>query len=438
MQDYTQPGPAAAFRALPIKLTTYGDNGYHWQTNTWCQGSPVQGLPVGEQSYPGNPNGTFDDFITLFVQPDGLDPMIHVPITTNPACNGRADPSEAAAWVDYSNNTKHYGVKYWQLGLYPYADDNGDFGSPPYLANSPSTYVSIANTFAAAMKAKDGTIKVGVALNPTIGQLQSSSWDTTVVTANVDFLTMYYAATNNDYAANPSDTDLLYSSAPNLRATMINVKNELAAAGKPALPVFIDVLDGNDQQAGTQQTNSITTALYYGMALSEVANAGYAAIAEAYGSCFTPLTSVPNEYGSTAFAAAYLIANGQNCPIPDQTILPQGRAYQLAAQFALPNEHMLSASVAAASLPNVRAYAATQGTGYALFLFNLDQNNAASPSINIANAGKATYSATETTYGKAQYDAGVTATPVSSALGNLGANFSVTLPPWSMTVVQLK
>ena len=44
----------------------------------------------------------------------------HVAITvnygTNPDCSGRADPNEAAAWVNYANNVKQYGIKYWTIG----------------------------------------------------------------------------------------------------------------------------------------------------------------------------------------------------------------------------------------------------------------------------------------------------------------------------------
>jgi len=436
LTDYTQPNDAAAFASLPLNLTTYGDGWYHWQNNTWCQPTPTNGLPANEQINSGNPNGSFDNFMSRFVQPDHLDPMIHVPIGTNPTCNGRADPSEAAAWVDYSNNTKHYGVKYWEIGFYAADQDTGDFGSPPYISNSPSTYVSIANTFAAAMKAKDSTIQTGVMISPVMGGPGPSSWDTTVLAgANADFVIFPEAANSATNPGNPSDSDLLFNAVPFMHGTLVEVKNELAAAGKQSLPVFIDVLTGNEAQNNSQQSDSITTSLYFGMAIGEIMNNGFAELTYGFNSCNT-LSSVPGEYGSLNFAANTLVVNGTNCPVASGTIMPQGRAFQLAGQFASAGEHALGTTIT--SQPNIRGYAATQGSGYSMFLFNLDQNNATTATVGVAHASRTSFTASTLTYGKAQYDAGVGTGPVSGTLGTVGNTFSVTLPPWSMTVVKLQ
>lgn len=439
LTDYTQPNDANAFAAIPLHYTTYGDNGYHWQQNTWCSGSPTQGLPPGGSTInPGNPNGTFDLFMTDFAEPDHLDVLIHVPVGTNPTCNGRALPSEAAAWVNHSNNVEHYGVKLWELGLYPSDADNDDFGSPPYMADSPTTYASIANTFYSAMKAQDPTIEVGVDLSPPIGTTApSSSWDTAVLAnANADFVIFPISANTPTNSGDPSDYDLLYNSPTVLRTALGVVKNELANSGKPNLPVFLDVMEGNDAQRNTQQTNSIVTALYFGMALGEVMDAGFSEATMGYGGCSAGFTTVPGEYGSTAFADPFLISNGAGCPIPDGTILPQGTVFQLASQFALAGEHALSPAVT--DMPNVRAYAATQGSGYALLLFNLDQNNAITAPIALTHTARSTFSATTLTYGNMQYEAGMGTPPIGASLGSVGTTFSVPLPPWSVTVVKLQ
>ena len=70
---------------------------------------------------------------------------------------------------------------------------------------------------------------------------------------------------------------------------------------------------------------------------------------------------------------------------------------------------MLPATVAGTSstsdgAPNVRAYAAQQGSGYALFLFNLDETAPALVSVTISHAKRGRFTATETYYDKSIYD----------------------------------
>ena len=101
---------------------------------------------------------------------------------------------------------------------------------------------------------------------------------------------------------------------------------------------------------------------------------------------------------------------------------------------------MLPVSVPA-SLNSIRAYAATQGSGYALLLFNLDQANGVSMPIGLSAAARSTFIATATVYGKAQYDDsknGVWSAPQTQNLGTLTMPAQLTLPPWSMTLLVLQ
>ena len=120
--------------------------------------------------------------------------------------------------------------------------------------------------------------------------------------------------------------------------------------------------------------------------------------------------------------------------------MPSGQAMVLAAQFAVAGNKMLPVTVPS-SLPNVRAYAATQGSGYALMLFNLDQSNPVTFNVALNNATTTAFTATTITYGKKQYDdsaSNVWTGPVTASLGVTTATPSITLPAWSMVVVQLK
>ncbi len=76
-----------------------------------------------------------------------------------------------------------------------------------------------------------------------------------------------------------------------------------------------------------------------------------------------------------------------------------------------------------------------------MMLFNLSATASTTVAVNLANAGSASYTATTQTYGKAQYDTSknnVWTGPVSQSLGTVnGGKGSVTLPPYSMTVLKL-
>lgn len=126
---------------------------YHWQTGSTSDGAYV------------NPSNTFDAFMGVAHQA-GAAPILTVNYGSNAAGNGGGDPNEAAAWVDYANNTKHYGIKYWEIGNEIYG--NGEYGASweydLHSDHSPSAYGANVAAFASAMKAKDPTIKVGVVL----------------------------------------------------------------------------------------------------------------------------------------------------------------------------------------------------------------------------------------------------------------------------------
>jgi hypothetical protein len=104
---------------------------------------------------------------------------------------------------------------------------------------------------------------------------------------------------------------------------------------------------------------------------------------------------------------------------------------------------MLNAQVASST--SIRAYAATQGSGYAVWLFNLDENKYTPIDLTLQGAAKPSFSVSTTTYGKAQYDdsqpppggPGVWTGPVSQSLGAVASSAAIglTLPPWSMTVL---
>jgi hypothetical protein len=77
-------------------------------------------------------------------------------ITTN---YGSGTAAEAAAYVQYANVTKGYGLKYWEIGNECYGTWEYDTHTLPH---DPYTYGMAAAQYITAMKAVDPTIKIGV------------------------------------------------------------------------------------------------------------------------------------------------------------------------------------------------------------------------------------------------------------------------------------
>jgi len=65
----------------------------------------------------------------------------------------------AADWVTYSNVTKNYGFKYWEIGNENYGTWEFDTHA---VKNDPFTYANEVKNYRTAMKAVDPTIKIGV------------------------------------------------------------------------------------------------------------------------------------------------------------------------------------------------------------------------------------------------------------------------------------
>lgn len=127
-----------------------------------------------------------------------------------------------------------------------------------------------------------------------------------------------------------------------------------------------------------------------------------------------------------------------NCPAQSSpnTMLASADAFNAASYFVHGGESMLGATVAGST--DVRAYAGTYKGGYAFMLFNLNENDSQDVAVSIS--GKSSGSGgTVVTYDKAIYDQtqqNVWDPPTVASLGSWNSSIDITLPPWSMVVVQ--
>lgn len=429
--DQTHPGVAAALHGAGIALARWPGGSlsdqYHWQNSTTCGGGYV------------NPNSTFDNFMQDVAIPARLDVAVTLDYGSNAACNAGGDPNEAAAWVDHANNVKHYGIKHWTVG-------NENYGSWEYdlhpLKNDPPTYAAaVATGFYPAIKAKDASSQVGIVVSGGY----SPSWDAYVlVHAKFDFVEDHFYAQG---PGNESDSYLLTKAPAALAAQVAGVRSAMNAAGVPAsVPIYVGELNSVYADPG-KQAMSIVNGLFTGMAVAELMkqNVHMATWWLGFGGCGVGNQS-PQLYGWQNFGGYMMLSDGTpeyGCNNAQTTQFgtpfPPARAYQVLAQFAVPGNHLVNVDVDP-SKPLVRSYAATRGNGFALLLFNLDENTTDPVTVTMSNTPRTSFQATTIVYDRAIYDRsknGIWDGPVTTSLGTLGKTFTVTLQPWSMTVVQL-
>jgi len=256
----TTPTAVKASGATTLRYPggSYAD-AYHWQTNT----------ATTNQSLYINSNDTFDNFMTKLVQPAGSNVVITCNYGSNTSGSAGGDPNEAAAWVDYANNTKHYGIKYWEIGNE--IPGNGFYGAwwetddhstantqAARTGNSalgPVTYGQNVVQFVNAMKAKDSTIKVGIVVC-TPGSWPdgvSPDWNTNVLQqcgTKIDFVIIHW------YPGGTTANAL--ASAGTIASTVSSLQskiNQYCGSNAPNVKILITETNaGSSAGDGPQQT----------------------------------------------------------------------------------------------------------------------------------------------------------------------------------------
>ena len=410
--DVTQQGVATALKSAGMQSVRWPGGSesdqFHWQTNSACFGAYV------------DPADTFDTFISTLAVPDKLHVAVTLNYGTNSACNGPGDPNEAVAWVNHAAATGAP-VDYWTVGNEVYGSWETDLHTPK---NDAATYAqAVATGYYPLIKAAQPKALVGVVVNPG----WQPAWDPIVLAqAKYDFVEYHY------YAQNPgseSDTYLLQSAPQALTAAINQLKAELAAAGHPDTPIFLGELGSVSYNPG-KQTTSITQALYAGMVQAELMQDGVARATWwlGFGGCSDAGSGgnfSSSLYGWQSFGGYMVFSDGlpeygcSSAPALALGVrLPTANTLAMISKVATGGEHMLGVTLSGTP-PTLRAYAMTHGAGYALVLFNLDQNNATAVTVSVAGVASGT-SASTLTYDKATYDksqSGVWAGPTARALG---------------------
>jgi hypothetical protein len=426
--DITQPGIATAIQTAGFAATRWPggseSDSYYWKRNVVCSGGGYT-----------SPNSTFDHFMADVAQPAHLDVAITLNYGSDSTCALPGDPAVAAAWVAYAR-AQNYQITHWTVGNESYGHWETDLHANQW---DPTTYAAaVKNGYYPQIKTADATAQIGVVVSG--GGF--NNWDQTVLAnAPYDYVELHY------YDQNPgseSDTGLILHGASRLATAVETVETELSQAGKAGVPIYVGELGSVNTNPG-KQTMSITQALYAAQAIGTLMQLGVPRVTWwlALGGCNTSSSGnfSSSLYGWQSFAGYMILSDGIPTPyectgapnVPLGTLLPTARAYQVLSQFAVTGEHMVGVSLGD-SLPTIRAWAATSGSGYALLLVNVDSATTKTAPLVIKGHSLPS-SVSVTTYGKAQYDDSknnIWTGPTQSSV----TTGSITLPPWSLTVVR--
>jgi hypothetical protein len=356
---------------------------------------------------------------------------------SNAAKTGGGDPNEAAAWVDYVNNTRHEHVKYWEIGNEIYG--NGEYGAKwekdLHTSHSPTTYGTNCVQFITAMKAKDPTIKCGVVLAmPSLWpDGQKPSWNDNVLAAcgpKIDFVIVHW------YPQLPGKEtdDGLLASTNQIAGFVAKTKaliQRYCGANAPHVQIFLTETNSVTSQPG-KQTVSLVNALFLAddeMTWLEngVANVDWWCLHN--GPPNITNNNRASLYGQLEYGDYGVLSSGQSPEPPVETPFPTDFALQMLASLAHPGDAMIPASSDALSL----AVHATRNAHGQLRVLLINKDPQTSYTTEIALQGfTSNPDATLLRYGE-------DSTSIArSPMKNAAAPFRVTVPPYSMTVMILK
>jgi hypothetical protein len=418
---------AARIRALRFPGGSTSDT-YHWLTNksdgnsfTWAT--------------------SFDDFAKVAI-PLGA----QVFITIN---YGSGTVQEGADWVQYSNVTKGYGFKYWEIGNECYGSWENDTHTAKW---DPYTYAQQAQAYAAAMKAVDPTIKIGVvivtgedsynsystrtATNPRTGQVHKGWTPVMLTTLKSLGLTPDFVIYHR-YEQGPgqeSDAGLLQAAAT-WKNDAANLRQQITDYMGPA-GAGIELVCTENNSVYTnpgKQSTSLVNGLYLADSTGQILQTEFNSLV------WWDLRNGPSPNNNNSPSLYGWRQYGDYGIMSDQGgLYPTYYVHKLLSHFARGGEQMVAAS---SNNTLVSAYGAlgTDGT-LELLAINKDPANDASAQIEISGytpGGNTTvYS-----YGIPQDKAAKTGSgspDVSQApFAGASASFTYTFPAYSATILSM-
>jgi hypothetical protein len=388
---------------------SYGDE-YNWQNNTVTNGYVAPGTD-------------FDSFMGT-VQKIGAQPILI-------ANYGTGTPQEAAAWVNYANVTKGYGVKYWEIGNENYGNGyyGADWEADSHASKSPATYASNLIQYATAMKAVDPKIKIGAVLtlpgnwpDSVVASGDSGDWNQTVLSAagsSIDFVIVHLYPSGGQGAAVLNAPEQVAGELGQLRQEI----NKYAGANGPNIQVAMTETDSNnlmDTQPGAlYAADTYLTSLENGVFTVDWWDTHNGATA------ISTAADGATDFGDEGVLSSAQCLNG-SCEPALNTPFPPYYAISMLSKLGLPGDTMVNAGT---DQQLVTAHAVRNANGdLSVMLINKDPANSYQVSLHYAGFTPAAGAPTVYTYGDE-------ATSITSAAQ--GTSTSQTLPAYSIETVTL-
>jgi len=421
---------AAQIKALRFPGGSLSDL-YHWQTGK-SDGTP-----------PGSPPVTwvtnFDNFAHVAMP---LNAQVFITINY-----GSGTVQEAADWVTYSNVTKGYGFKYWEIGNECYGSWENDTHAVKW---DPYSYALEVQACAAAMKAVDPTIKIGVvivtgedqyannqnhpATNPRTGQVHYGWTPVMLSTLKSLGVTPDYVIYHRYEQApgHESDAGLLQAAATwkNDAANLRQQINDYMGTAGPGIEIVCTENNSVYSNPG-KQTTSLVNGLYLADSTGQLLQTEFNAMVwwDLRNGVDTSNNNSSSLYGWRQYGD-YGIMSSQGGPYPTYYV------HKLLSHFARGGEQIVTAS---SNSSLVAAYAALGPDGTLdLLVINKDPGSDASAQIDIT--GYTPGSATVYWYGVPQDKAaknGSGSPDISQTTAAASASFTYTFPAYSATVLSL-
>ena len=414
---------AAGIQQLRYPGGSYGD-GFHWKTNTMSGDGYVAA------------NTDFDHFMAT-ANAVGAKPIII-------ANYGSGSPEEAAGWVKYANVDKHYGVKYWEIGNE--VPGNGHYGSKweidQHADTSPKAYATNLVAFSKAMKAVDPTVKIGAVLTTPggwpdgiTGPGDQADWNHTVlsIAANsIDFVIVHWypgAGNGGNGGGGGTSAAAMLQTPENQVASMSATVHSLLAAyaGSRASSVPIAI---TETASGPAASTSQAAALFAPDAYMTWFEHG------AFNVDWWDLHNGPGGKpetidGQTDYMDGGVLSSGAcNSGVCEPALETPFASYwgiRSISTLAAPGDTMVKAS---SGNPLLTVHAVrTHNGGLNVMLINKDPANPATASLSYTGFTPAPGAVTTVSYLK-----GGTGLTTATA----GTAASQTLPPYSITTLQLK
>lgn len=396
---------------------------YNWQTDS---------IVPGQGGY-ANPSNTFDAFMGV-AKAAGAAPIITVNYGSNTAGNGGGTPAAAAAWVQYANVTKGYGVQYWEIGNEVYG--NGEYGSTwetdLHSAHDPTTYGENVAQFASAMKAVDSNIKVGVVLTAP-GQWPDGvapDWNTNVLAqcgSSIDFVVVHW------YPQGPgSESDSYLLTTPSTISGMVSslksLIDEYCGANASKVQILVTETNSVSYDPGKQILSTVNALFIADNMMSWLENGvTNVDVWDLHnGSNSGNISS--SLFGTATYGDYGILSNASSGEPAADTPFATYYGMQMLSRLGKSGDTMVS-STSSNSLLAVHAVKQANGD-LALLLINKDPSNTDTATVSVAGF-KPGSSATEYVYGKSS------SAILSNPLSVSGSTFTVSSLPYSLTTVVL-